>query len=153
MDKKQKQVTNPRVISAIKNLQNRRGLILPESVVEAARPASSPLHKYFEWDNTKAAQEWRLEQARYLIRVCVEVAKLPNNEPQEIRVFVSLPSERNKKGGYRLMVNVLSDVERREEMLQMALDELTRLRSKYAKLRELSSIFQAIDRVAKRKSR
>jgi len=151
MDKKEKQIKNPRVIATIKSLRDRRGLILPSSVVEAARSSRSPLHKYFDWNDNKAAHEWRLQQARYLIRQCVEVIELVKDKPQDIHVFVSLPSERNKKGGYRLMVDVLNDEERCGKMLQAALDELMRVRNKYANLRELASIFEAIDRVAKKK--
>lgn len=31
------------------------GQLLPEKVVEAARPNNSPLHNRFEWDDTEAA--------------------------------------------------------------------------------------------------
>lgn len=154
MEKKEKQIKNPRIIAAIKTLRNRKGLVMPNDVVEAARPSNSPLHPYFDWNDGKAAHEWRLQQARYLIRQCVEVTELIKDKPQEIHVFVSLLSERTNKGGYRFVVDVLSDKEQREEMLQMALDELTKIRNRYAELRELASLFEAIDRtVAKRRKK
>lgn len=37
-------------------------------VVEAARPKEAPLHRFFEWDNGKAARKFRIEQARWLVR-------------------------------------------------------------------------------------
>lgn len=37
-------------------------------VVDAARPKESPLHRFFEWDNGKAARKFRIEQARWLVR-------------------------------------------------------------------------------------
>lgn len=40
----------------------------PSDVVEAARSPKSPMHAQFEWDDSKAAEAHRLEQARYLIR-------------------------------------------------------------------------------------
>ena len=40
----------------------------PASIVDAARVASSPLHEYFEWDDETAAENWRYEQARGLMR-------------------------------------------------------------------------------------
>lgn len=39
-----------------------------ETVVEQARSRQSPLHSYFEWDTRRAADLYRLEQARYLLR-------------------------------------------------------------------------------------
>ena len=44
------------------------GLLRPAAVVEAARDESSPLHGAFCWDDTKAAELYRLDQAQRLIR-------------------------------------------------------------------------------------
>jgi len=41
------------------------------NVVKSARSKSSPLHAQFEWDDTKAGHEYRLQQARGLIRIAV----------------------------------------------------------------------------------
>lgn len=38
------------------------------AVVDAARPRGSSLHRFFEWDDGKAAQKFRIEQARWLVR-------------------------------------------------------------------------------------
>lgn len=45
------------------------GKLTPPAIVEASKPARAPLHPCFEWDNSKAGKEWRLHQARNLIRV------------------------------------------------------------------------------------
>lgn len=45
-----------------------------EKVVEAAsKRKNSELHKCFTWDDSKAAQEYRLEQARLVLRAVVTV--------------------------------------------------------------------------------
>jgi len=44
-----------------------RKVLLPADVVKVARSPSHPLHKRFDWDDTKAAHKWRLSQARDLI--------------------------------------------------------------------------------------
>ena len=44
------------------------GRITAHAVLDAARPASSPIHDCFDWDDSEAAEKWRLEQARELIR-------------------------------------------------------------------------------------
>jgi hypothetical protein len=46
----------------------KRGRLTPRDLVDAARDPSSPLHSEFEWDDGKAADDWRIEQARRLIR-------------------------------------------------------------------------------------
>jgi hypothetical protein len=43
------------------------GAITADDVVEDARNPSSPLHKYFQWDDKIAADNWRRAQARILL--------------------------------------------------------------------------------------
>jgi hypothetical protein len=47
---------------------NNDGKLKPVDVVKNAKNPQSPLHKYFVWDDTKAAHEYRLWQARELIK-------------------------------------------------------------------------------------
>ena len=46
----------------------KKGRITAHAVLDAARPASSPIHDCFDWNDSEAAEKWRLEQARELIR-------------------------------------------------------------------------------------
>lgn len=50
--------------------------LTPESVVKAASSPRHPLHPCFEWDDEKAGEQYRLHQARNLIR-CVQVVSRP----------------------------------------------------------------------------
>lgn len=124
------------------------GVLKPQVVVKAAEPEKSPLHHWFQWDDSKAAHEYRLEQARRLIQVSVTMMERPNSDPVIVRTFVSLPSDR-KDGGYRLLADVLSDKDQSREMLEDALAELTRLRNKYATLKELAPVFAEVDKLKK----
>lgn len=140
------------VIKELKRLAKENGgLLQPEAVVEAARPATSPLHSRFTWDDSIAGQQYRIWQARQLIRVSVEVLAGTN---ESCEVFVSLTPDREREsGGYRVMAEVLSDEEMRNQMLSDALDELQLFREKYRKLKELASVFAAIKRVNKKRNR
>jgi len=44
------------------------GVLYPADVVEAARNPNSAMHSQFEWDDSEAAEAYRLQQARALIR-------------------------------------------------------------------------------------
>ena len=125
------------------------GLLRASDVVEEARNPESPLHSSFNWDDTAAAHQWRLQQARQLIRVVVEM--LPYNEPQyEVRAYVSLTPDRvQDNGGYRVMTEVLASPPERQQMLADALDELNRLKVRYHQLSELDSVFRAIERTSR----
>lgn len=41
--------------------------VKPEEIVDKARDESTELHKCFEWDDTKAAERYRLHQARQIV--------------------------------------------------------------------------------------
>lgn len=121
------------------------GLLRPEDVVAAARPADSPLHDQFEWDDGRAAGEYRLWQARQIIRVAVRI--LPPEE-QPIRAYVSLRTDRTVTGGgYRSLCEVLSDRQLREQLLAEALDDMEGFGRKYGRLKELAPVFAAAKKV------
>ncbi len=72
------------------------GLVRPEAVVEAARDEASPLHPYFEWDDTEAAHQYRLVQARKLIvRVGVTRVEQP---PKYVNVVITRPDGSARRG-------------------------------------------------------
>ena len=91
------------------------GVLLVDDVIEAAKDESCVLHGHFEWDDTEAAKSFRREQARSLIRRCK--ITLVENSSAEIRVFTSLPSDRENGGGYRLTSTVLNNEQMRMEFI------------------------------------
>ncbi|MDD4972495.1 MAG: hypothetical protein PHT07_23945 [Paludibacter sp.] len=122
------------------------GLCPPAKVVEYAEDPGTLLHSRFTWDDTKAAHEYRLYQARYLIRLELTIIENETmNEPISLRLFYSLPNDRNKDGGYRLVTDILSDPVHRKALLDNALKELLHFKQKYEMLSELAKVFEAID--------
>jgi hypothetical protein len=122
------------------------GMLNPPDVVEFARNPRTELHSKFQWDDTKAATEYRLWQARDLIlRVRVDLTD-PSGETTEVRAFVSLGSDRGE-GGYRAIVDVMSQENLRLELLDEAKRDMKRFRDKYKTLSELSDVFAAMAKV------
>lgn len=120
------------------------GVIQPSDVVARASDPESAMHSWFQWDDTEAAQAYRLQQARQLLRVFVTV-ETKDNKP--VRAFVSLGSDRYGDGGYRAMAEVLSDEELRAQLLADAVKELRSAEKKYRQLQELSGVWSALDEV------
>lgn len=114
-----------------------KGRLLPRVVVDEARNESSPLHNSFEWNDSIAGEQWRIEQARRLIQVSVIVLD-GHNEP--VRAFVSLTTDRKDGGGYLLVQNVLSNKKRREQMLRDAAAELEFFTAKFNTIQELAEV-------------
>jgi hypothetical protein len=123
------------------------GLLLAEDVVEFAKDPNTALHDKFNWDDTSAAIQYRLHQARQIIRVNVTVV---DNVEEPVKVFFSLNEDRYNRtgGGYRQMIDIMSDDQRRAALLAQALAEAKAWRKRYNALKELSAVFSALDEVA-----
>lgn len=121
------------------------GVLKPETVVEFARNPKTALHSWFTWDDSDAAREYRLWQARQVIRVCVTIQE--NEKEPPVRTYVSLYEDRGGDG-YRLMTDVLSDEEMCEKLLVQALAEFKLWQAKYNQLNKLAPIFAAGEKVS-----
>ena len=127
---------------------NPSGILLAEDVVSSAQADDSPLHKYFVWDDTEAAKQYRLWQARQLITAMVTI--LPNTK-KSVVAYVSLRDDRQyPQGGYRAVVDVMSDTELRDQLLAEALADLRTWQRKYNHLKALIPVFEAAERVRRR---
>ena len=117
------------------------GVLRPVDVVNEARSEKSPLHNAFEWDDSVAAEAYRIEQAKELIRVQVVVI---GDNPQPVRAFVNLGCYRGTEdGGYRLTSRVLNDSELLAELKKDAAQELVAFEQKYSRIAELAGVFQS----------
>lgn len=116
--------------------------VTAEDIVEKARDEKSELHKCFEWDDTKAAENWRKHQARVLLSMLV--IKPAKEEHAPVRVF-SLTSERQV---YQKTEVILKQADEYQSMLKRALLEMESYRRKYHTLTELEDVFKAIDDLA-----
>lgn len=92
------------------------GVLMVDAVLDEAKDESSPLHSHFEWDDSVAAEAHRRYQARVLIQRCK--ITLIESEPTTVRAFVSLQSDREGGGGYRMTTSVMTDEALREELLR-----------------------------------
>jgi len=56
----------------------------------------SILHKYFEWDNSEAAEKYRLQQAKNIINHVVEVIVIKGNVIEE-RAYFNVIAKNNER--------------------------------------------------------
>jgi hypothetical protein len=128
-------------------LADEKGNLTPEDVLEDAEDESSPLHDCFEWDDTEAAHQYRLQQARYVIRAFEVVYKDKEDDEIVVVKFVNT-GDRTNSEPYRDVFKLMSDKQHRERYVRMVLRKLKVLRMRYRNIKELADIFDAIDRVA-----
>ena len=126
------------------------GMLKAKDVVAFARNKDTALHAKFEWNNTEAAEHYRLWQARQLICIYVAPADTENGLVK-VREYVSLSVDRTAPGGgYRALSEVVNNEELYQQLLDDALTELQRMQEKYQRIAELRPVFVAADRVRQR---
>lgn len=133
---------------ALEEIQEKNGgKITPKIVLKEAKEKNSPLHDFFEWDNTKASDNWRLHQARHLIGAIEVVISYDGTEKERRRYLnVRVDNEEDEESSriYVVTETALTDSEMRKQVLQNALREASYWQTKYEDYTELSKIFQSI---------
>jgi hypothetical protein len=119
------------------------GRLDARNVVEASRDPGAPLHPEFDWNDETAAAAYRVEQAKYMIRMITVMTDVPDAEPAAIRAFVSVVRDEDRS--YTSIGHALSDQELRAQVLRQAWAELEAWRKRYAELIELGKVFSLID--------
>lgn len=108
-----------------------------QDVLDDAQGGSSPLHKYFTWNDKIAATTHRLEQARHLLRSLIIVEE-GDHKPQviELRARLCVDSTDN----YPSRQEVKCKPKLRSQYVADALKELRSWVQKYSDFKELGAI-------------
>ena len=157
--------------SVMEQIERERGSVDKESFLEASRPEDSPTHDLFEWDDSIAAENYRLQQSGNFIReLHIDIEKIEDDSykqvtlnlsegkpkdqerPQTMRAFLSATAFGNgsrmfQKSEYVSSDKAINDKDIRNTVLENAKRELAIFRRKYNMLKELQSLFEEIDKV------
>lgn len=125
-----------------------KGELTPKDVIDDAKNHNSPLHSFFEWDDGAAADQYRLQQARGLIRAVVAVITNDNEPATRMQAFVHVPE--SGAPHYRATDHAMSQERTREMVLRQAWKEFQAWKKRYQHLEELAELFSAVDRKVKR---
>lgn len=113
----------------------------PAQILEKGRSEETELHKCFEWNDSIAAEKYRLSQARKIVEVLV-IQRLPDapKDAPEIRIFHKTESTE----GYKPINRIVQDNDEYQKLLQRAFAEFHALKIKYQNLQELDYITSLI---------
>lgn len=125
----------------LEEMHNKGIEVTPEVLLDASRDVNSPTHCEFEWDDTVAAEKYRVEQARNLISHVRIVRE--DSEPQDYkeRGFVPVPGGRNV---YVPLQTALEKEEYKEHLLKQARNDTEIFLAKYRRLEELAAVTTAM---------
>jgi hypothetical protein len=121
-----------KVVSELKEIEEVRGDITPTLIVESAKNKKSVLHKYFEWDDTTAANKFRISQASTLLRH-IEVKVIQNGEPYFVRVYETLSRNNYDSSNKYKRFDSLSEINV-AQIVKLCISDLNRVKNKLSAL-------------------
>lgn len=131
-------MTNATIEKELRALHSRDGVLTCEAVVKEARAKSSPLHDYFTWDDSRAAERYRLIEAGRLIAT-VRIEYTPKKATQVVYAPAFIPTGTNSEGKREYFP--VEEVTRNEFLQQKALadarSEMEGTRARYSHLVDL----------------
>ena len=153
----------PDVVGKIfEEIEERDGEVTSQSLLDASRSEDSPTHGLFEWNDSVAAEKFRLSQSHRIIsqlQVDVIVTEIPSDKPSEVEIttenvlkspaYVNVNpvgrfGVKNTKGSFVSVQKAMSDDDMRKIVLRNALSELNVFKNRYALYKELAGVFEAI---------
>lgn len=115
----------------------------PQQILEKAKDSSTELHKCFTWDNSEAAEKWRVQEARTIVRSLKIVEEKPDKkpEPTTIRVFYKTDNE----SGYKPTKLILKKPDEYKMLVERCRSELLSIKQKFQNISEFDEIWELIN--------
>ncbi len=133
----------------LKKIQASESVVTPKAVVAVASNPRSPLHKFFEWDDTEAAQKYREWQARFLI-CSVFIVDADDESAQPVRAFVNCsPSEDDDEftteRGYVFTPSIIGKQNYQAQVLEYAKNQLIGWKKRFGAYKEFLGVVKEIE--------
>ena len=132
------------------DIMDENGYVAPERLVDVSRPVTAPLHNEFEWNNDVAAEKYRNEQARQIIKniVRVEISE-EAGEPKPIKCWVNserafVPTD-ERLHRYVTLEAALTNQDWRKNLIETAKRDMRSFIAKYRRLTELANIIDEMN--------
>jgi len=123
------------------------GRLTPKGVVSAAKDPKHVLHRHFEWNDAKAAEAYRIDQARELIRV----VRVEDSEGEPKRAYLNIG---DRGHAYRSLADVMGSADLQAAVLRQADLDLAAWQRRYAELTEAcADVMSAREKIAERRAR
>ena len=115
----------------------------PQQILEKARDSSTELHKCFTWDDTEAAEKWRISEARAVVRNLKIIEQNPDkqSDPTTIRVFYKTDNE----SGYKPTKLILKKPDEYKSLVERCRSELLAIKQKFNSISEYEEIWEMIN--------
>jgi hypothetical protein len=116
-------------------------------VLEDGRRIDAPHHNIFEWEDSIAAEQYRLGQAGHILRSIVIVQTDSTEAKKPIRAFVHVIPPEQKDPAYVNIVDAMKNDDMRRQVLEKAMGELEIWRETYENYLEFLPVINAIEEI------
>lgn len=117
-----------------------------QTLLDANREEDAPLHNEYEWDDSAAAEKYRLSQSGHFLRCILTVDIQPDEseEPCEPQRAFFVTTEVHR---YEPIEEIISIQTKYKKLLDTAYSELLAFKRKYESLKELKPVFDSIEQL------
>lgn len=139
--KSKRQLDTETVAQVIADMEEKTGrLVVPETLVRAARNPKHPLHHKFQWNDAKAAHEQRIDTARAII-TSVRVVITTSTQKIVSVGYVRDPALPSNQSGYVSVARLRTEADNAEDAL---LTEVTRVIAALERAKELAAALNLV---------
>lgn len=128
------------------------GTLNPFDIVKEAKNLKSPLHDWFDWDDTEAGEKWRVHQARILFGQ-IKIKINTNLSEREYRKYLNVTITDDDGETHRVYMKIeeiLNDEELKKQIVAKAFREVEYWKQQYEDYREFNNIFDAVKKTKKK---
>lgn len=115
----------------------------PQQILELARDETTELHKCFIWDDTIAAEKWRLHTAR---QICCSLSVIVETSDKQLAPYRIIQHDEEKEA-YAPVVLTVRNVDEYARLLKQAKAEMAAFRKRYKMIVELQNVIDEIDNI------
>ena len=137
---------DPNVAAGVMAKLSAENNLTASSLVDVSRPEDAPLHDDFEWNDDVAAELYRQDQARSMIRSIVVVSE-DSPKQETTRAYVIVQPETHN---YEPIQMVVKDEDKLQLLYKQAKRELDSFKAKYAGIKAFADLFKVIDALPER---
>lgn len=124
----------------IEDIEKRNGEVTREAFLEESRPEDAPTHLMFEWDDSVAAEQYRLSQSRKIITNLQIVYLNDNREESAVPAVLNITNK--KTAVYKNIVSVMSDGETKQFVLDRLRKEVEQFIARNRHIEEFADILE-----------
>lgn len=82
-------------VKELERIENVYGALTPENILEGSKNEEAYLHKLFNWDDQKAANLYRLQQARQILNN-IEITIVSDGEPRQMPLYETIVKDNTR---------------------------------------------------------